>query len=358
MYHVNAHSLSGMAFHVIITAAVCALALLATGSALRAQSTISMSYVTVGNPGNAADSATGSLYGSVSYSYDIGEYDVTDSQYVTFLNDVDPTGANTLGLYMGVNDPEDGIAFNSGAANGSQYSVMAGYANMPVVDETYFDAIRFVNWMNNGEGNASTETGAYTLLGGTPTPSNWETVTRNAGATVWLPSENEWYKAAYYDPANGTYSTYATQSDTAPGNMVGNGANQANYEYYNGSQYLFSATQSSSYNVDSNYLTPVGSFSGSASYYGTYDQSGDVYNWNDTLYDDQGDRVLHGGYWYDDNSLYLSSSIRYGDDPSSQGSNVGFRVGSIPEPNSPMLILAGVAGLALMRGKPLMARFH
>jgi len=79
----------------IITPATGIFALLITGSDMRAQS-ISMSYVTVGNPDNAADPATGSLYGSVSYTYDVCEYDVTDSQYVTFLNDVDPTGAASV----------------------------------------------------------------------------------------------------------------------------------------------------------------------------------------------------------------------------------------------------------------------
>ena len=81
-----------------ISAAIGIIVLLSMESASRAQS-ISMSYVTVGNPGNAADPATGSGYGSVDYSYDIGEYDVTDLQYCTFLNAVDYEGANTLALY-------------------------------------------------------------------------------------------------------------------------------------------------------------------------------------------------------------------------------------------------------------------
>jgi formylglycine-generating enzyme required for sulfatase activity len=306
----------GIKSHGIITAAVGIFVLLITGSSLRAQS-ISMSYVTVGNPDNAADSATGSLYGSVSYTYDIGEYDVTDSQYATFLNDVDPTGANTLALYSPQGDAEYGVTFNSAATNGSKYSVIPGYANMPVVDVDYWDTLRFVNWMNNGEGNASTETGAYTLLGGTPTPGNSSSLLsnpqHNAGATVWLPSENEWYKAAYYDPANGTYSTYATQSDTAPGNTIGNSANEANYN--NG---VYSVTQSSGYNDSQNYLTAVGSFTDSASYYGTFDQSGDVYNWEATT---SPYPVLRGGYWNYDSSI-MSSSARYGDLPSYAASGV------------------------------------
>jgi hypothetical protein len=74
------------------------------------------------------------------------------------------------------------------------------------------------NWLHNGQGSGSTETGAYTLSG------NTGIITKNVGATVWLPSEDEWYKAAYYDPTPGAsgnnYWLYPTQSDTAP--TVGN----------------------------------------------------------------------------------------------------------------------------------------
>ena len=336
-----------------IILSLAGVALFLMGSVSWAQS-ISMSYVTVGNPGNAPDSATGSDYGSVSYSYDIGKYDVTDSQYAAFLNDVDPTGANTLDLYYPQGDAEYGISYNSGAANGAKFSIMTGYANMPVVYVDYWDTLRFVNWMNNGEGNASTETGAYTLIGGNTdgngSPSNASSLLlnpqHNAGATVWLPSENEWYKAAYYDPANGAYSTYATQSDTTPGNTIGNGADEANYD--NG---VFSVTQSSSYNGSQNYLTAVGSFTGSKSYYGTFDQSGDVFNWNSTIVDSDFP-VLRGGFWGDGDADSVSSSDRNDDDPAAGDYYTGFRVASIPEPNSIMLIFAAIIGLAIMRCKP------
>jgi hypothetical protein len=65
---------------------------------------------------------------------------------------------------------------------------------------SFFDALRFSNWLNNGQGLGDTETGAYTRLGGTATPSNGTTVTRNGSANTFLTSENEWYKAAYYSP--------------------------------------------------------------------------------------------------------------------------------------------------------------
>ena len=64
-----------------------------------------------------------------------------------------------------------------------------------------FDALRFANWLHNGQGSSDTENGAYTLLGGTPMPTNGASVTRKPAATLVLPSEDEWYKAAYFDPA-------------------------------------------------------------------------------------------------------------------------------------------------------------
>ncbi len=76
----------------------------------------------------------------------------------------------------------------------------------------------------------TTETGAYTLNGDTTKGLE----TRNAGAKWWLPSENEWARAAvYYDPTlnqgAGGYWKYATKSNVAPGNRLGGEANLANY---------------------------------------------------------------------------------------------------------------------------------
>ena len=300
-----------------------------------------MSYVTVENPGNAADPATGSLYGSVSYTYNIGECDVTDTQYCTFLNAVDPTGGNTLGLYdSSATDAEYGVTLNSAASNGSKYSVISGYANMPVVDVTFWDTLRFANYLDDG----NTETGAYTLLGGAPTPSNASTVTRNLGATVWLPSENEWYKAAYYNPVNATYSTYATQSNTVLGNVISSGPNEANYYTLNG----YSVTQSSSYDLSQNYLTAAETFSGSVSYCGTYDQSGDAWNWTDTSTGSS--LVLRGGSWWNYSNA-MTSSVSINDDSSFENNSVGFRVASeaVPEPSTWAMMTVGVASLLAFR---------
>jgi len=149
--------------------------------------------------------------------------------------------------------------------------------------------------MQNGQGSGSTETGAYTLVGG---QTSGVAPAKNAGATFYIPTENEWYKAAYYSPVKGGpgspgYYTYATQSDTAPGNNIGSGTNQANYITGAG----YSVTQSGIFSSAQNYLTNVDAFPNSASFYGTFDQSGNVTQWNDLDGTPGSSRGQRGGSW-------------------------------------------------------------
>jgi hypothetical protein len=200
-----------------------------------AAASVTIDYVSVGHAGNAADS-TG--YGAVAYAYQIGKYEVTNAQYGEFLNAVDPGGANANGVYnsnMGSN-ARGGITYTPDAASGAKYTIRTSMGDKPVNYVSWYDAARFTNWLGNGQGSGSTETGAYTLSG------NTGIITKNPGATVYLPSEDEWYKAAYYDPTPGAgggdnYWLHATQSDTAPtiasanstGDISNPGANVANY---------------------------------------------------------------------------------------------------------------------------------
>ncbi len=138
------------------------------------------------------------------YDYLIGTYEVTNAQYAEFLNA--KAASDPLGLYnTSMGDPSTNSTFvghggitRSGSSGSYSYSAIAGRGDMPVNYVSFYDSLRFANWLNNGQGSGDTETGAYTLLGGTAAPSNGMTVTRNAGATIFLTSENEWYKAAYY----------------------------------------------------------------------------------------------------------------------------------------------------------------
>lgn len=260
---------------------------------------VKIKMVTVGNPGNIDDvarvSGSDAVYGRVDYTYKIAKYPVTIGQYTKFLNAVDPAGTNPHGIYnsyIGTNPNIGGISFDANGLSGAKYAVMppAGFvplrgvtgANRPVTYVSWFDAARFANWMTNGQGAGDTETGAYTLNGLT----SGDAVAANFGAKFRIPTENEWYKAAFYSPnygGNGVpgYYKYATQSDADPGNIIGNQRNQANYYIAPPGGVGFSVTKVDTRDDTQNYLTDVGAFSGSASFYGTFDQSGNLYQWND-----------------------------------------------------------------------------
>jgi formylglycine-generating enzyme required for sulfatase activity len=304
-------------------AASAAVALMLVSTALPTSHAVTIDWVEVGNPGNANDT-TG--YGAVNYDFRIGKYEVTIQQYTDFLNAVDPSGADPHGLYnysMGHNGNTRGISYSWGAASGHKYSPI-GSGDRPITYVSWLDAARFANWMQNGQGSGSTETGAYTLAGA----PHGEAVARNAEATFYIPTEHEWYKAAYYSPelnsGSGGYYAYATQSNSAPGNIVGGGANQANY--FTGAGY--SVTQSS-YDRNQNYLTSVGAFTNAASYYGTFDQSGNVSEWNDLtgMVGESLARGNRGGDWRS-SAYMLSSSAGGGNDPSDEYETFGFRLAS------------------------------
>ncbi len=299
-------------------------------------------YVTIGDPGNPHDPVTGNLYGAVATTYAIGTYEVTLNQYTAFLNAVAAT--DTFNLYNPrmASDLNAAGILRLNSLGSYAYSVIGSGAR-PVTYVSFYDALRYANWLGTG----STETGAYTLLGGTPEPSNGLTVTRNGGATVFIPSENEWYKAAYYDPSAGgpadDYWLYPMRSDAAPtNNSPGAGTNRGNF-----SDGDFAVTQSGSYSSSQNYLTSVGAYTDSASYYGTFDQGGNVWEWNDTIIGSS--RGLRGGSWLDLEDG-LRASYRGNFAPTGEYFDFGFRVATVPEPTvSVSLMLAG--GLLLARRK-------
>ena len=167
-------------------------------------------FVTVGNAGNPSDT-TG--YGGVNYQYQIGKYPVTNVEYEDFLDAVAAT--DSYGLYsvnMG-SDARGGIT-RSGSSGSYTYSTRENMCAKPVNFVSWFDAARYCNWLHNGRGNGSTETGAYTLNGAT----SGDAVAKNAGALYWIPTENEWYKSAYHKSGgrNTGYWLYATQSNATP----------------------------------------------------------------------------------------------------------------------------------------------
>lgn len=252
---------------------------------------------------------------------------MTYAQYAEFLNAV--ADADPLSLYnANMSSVLIGGITRTGSSGSYIYSVIPGHEDRPVNYISFYDALRFVNWLSNGQGAGDTESGAYTLMGGTATPNNGLTVTRNLGATIFLPSEDEWYKAAYYDPSSSSYLDYPAGSNTqtvcaAPSAA----ANTANCGF-------------PSVVGD---LTNVGAYTNSPSRYGTFDQGGNVYEWNEALIGSN--RGARGGS-YRENAGLLAAASRNQGPPAFEDDRTGFRLAMIPEPSTGLLVIAGLLGLA------------
>jgi formylglycine-generating enzyme len=311
----------------------------------------SVEFVPVGNGGNAADPDTGN--GKVDYSYKIGKYDVTAGQYCEFLNAVakasDPYGLYNINMDAAQGNQGCNIK-RSGVSGNYNYTVNSGWANRPANFVSWGDAVRFCNWLQNGQkiGNedfSTTESGAYTL-GGAITDAALMAVTRNSNAKYFIPSLDEFYKAAYYDPnKNGPglagYWIYPTKHDTPPINILDPiGTNNANFFDDQGTG-THGLTIGGPY-----YRTEVGAFSASESPYGTYDQGGNVGQWNETVIAGLARGGAGGGFggFYG----YLAKTASSGTFPTQNGAGGGFRVASpsVPEPSVlSILPIIGIAGI-------------
>jgi len=306
---------------------------------------LTIDLVTVGHPGNEP-TAAGS--GAVGYSYQIGTHEVLNSQYAEFLNSVAAT--DTYGLFnLGMEVNVFGGIVQSGSSGSYTYSVKANMGDKPVTFVSFYDAARFSNWLENGQpigaqGAGTTETGSYTLFTDGSTTTNMSS--RGAGAGWVLPTDDEWYKAAYYDPtaaATSNYWLYPTRSDIAPtpgladaaGNITNGGPNVANY------------AQGADWNGRDGNVTTAGSAGPeSASYYGTFDQGGNVEEWNERLVGTN--RVSRGGN-FGTIELALRSSIYGAGSPYNEGFNLGFRVAFIPEPCCGIGLMIGAAVICVCR---------
>ena len=317
--------------------ALCVASLAAAASA----APLSVPTVVIGNSGNAGNAVTTAgvtgTFGAVNYTYRMGQFETTNAEYAAFLNSVDPTANNNpSSIYnplMGSDTVNGGII----RTPGSGYSVRAGFANKPVTYTTWFSAARYCNWLTGGQvsGTSTINKGSYTL---TTTQTSGAIVARNAGAVFVLPSANEWYKAAYYNPTlsgTGGYYMYATGNNTAPTATVTNTslANAANYGGNN--------TPAVSTGV-----VDVGSYTNSASSYGVFGMFGNVMEMSDTAGGTAGQWYVSGPSWKMNTAqvaTWGSTTTRF---LTSTGDNAtGFRIAAVPEPGTMVMAAIGIGGL-------------
>jgi len=286
---------------------------------LRQQNSIEL--VEVKDANNTADS-TG--LGKVNYDYYIGKYEITNAQYVQFLNAVAKT--DQYGLYnkaMGQTGYDSygficrGGIKRTGSSGSYVYTVIEGRENKPVCNLSIMDAAYYCNWLNSG----SIEIGVYNKL--TTGKTLKEKFERSADAVkngaYALPTENEWYKAAFYSPkkynGSGGYWRYPLQVDVMDNSKT------------------YMANFNGGVTTD---LKNVGSYN-YPTYYGTYDQAGNAgeftqtfseYNsWDSTESSISRGGCLTGCYNYlpkTENSSYYSVPIMY--KATEEYDYVGFRV--------------------------------
>ena len=279
---------------------------------------ITIDTVLVGNAGNAADTGGTVGAGAVAYDYHIGTTEVTAGQYVAFLNAVAST-SDKFGLYntnMFTHVEGCGIQQIDNGNGTFSYEATKG-DNMPVNFVSVYNAMRFCNWVTTG----NTEIGVYVLNN---TATGVALVTRDNDAWlaggVAIASLDEWYKAAFYNGDTETYSRYANGTNTAPKGTEAN---------FNGS--VFGTITDVDFGV--------------TSFYGTFGQNGNVWEWTDTVVGTGNHIYIRGGAFNGPTS-YMVASYNNTATATDEYRNIGFRVSSltpIPEPSTYAAIFGALA---------------
>jgi formylglycine-generating enzyme required for sulfatase activity len=318
----------------------------------------SIEWATVGDAGNLPDDVwppnvvsiapdARVLHGAVDHLYRIGKYEVTNAQYAEFLNAVARDDPHEL--YAEDMDPQNvrpdfypvGGIIRQGAPGEFTYQLVPGRERWPVTNVSFWNAIRFANWVHNGQpvgsqGTTKTEDGAYTI---TRAGMNDNSIIRNPNAKVFLPSEDEWYKAAYFKGGgvDAGFWEFATGSDEPPIAEDPPGTVSAAYR-----QSIRKPDRPLHIVFEP---TDVGAYVNSPSPLGTFDQAGNAMEWNDTIHvslNGQPERGARGGHFAAEVEFVSASRtspdwlertiMRYlpwGNDPFLVNPFMGFRLASV-----------------------------
>lgn len=274
--------------HRVITSLVClgisaGMASAQSGEYWRGPLDIDFAVVrAAGNEADAPDEFS-RRFGRVDYNYSISAFEVSNRQYAQFLNSVSGEG-DPYGLWL----PADGRRWHDeirrfdNGRGGYRYQVVPGKETNPVVRVTHRSIFRMMNWMHNGmqADMATTDYGAYdtSRWGFDPNGLYTDSMEPEPGARYWLAREDEWYKAAYFDPnrhgaGEPGYWTYPTRHDEEPDTWYEQGANPENSAIY-----------------DWPFSMPAGTVPGTFSPWGVYDMAGNA------------QEIL--GVWYTDGEPY------------------------------------------------------
>jgi formylglycine-generating enzyme required for sulfatase activity len=213
--------------------------------------------------------------GSVTLSYDIemGKYEVTNGEYVEFLNSA---GVAADGSYegkklidMGANDCQ--IAYDGSKFHIKDWEDPSGTAidvsNYPVVEVNWYGALAYCNWLSKQEGLTT----AYDL-------SNWELKKSDQSSLEGyrLATKDEWEYAAC-GGANGEVTTYAGSDNIAEVAWYSaNSDAEGNSNFYHGNGTMA---------VGEKLVNELG----------IYDMNGNVWEWTNTP--DSSYRFICGGSW-------------------------------------------------------------
>jgi len=209
----------------------CALlAISATTHAAPAPPDYGLDWVTIGDPGNAPFSGDTlndiNGRGGVSHRYRMTRTEITTSQWLQFVNTF--TTQSTELQFFAVPAPWGATEDRSYSGPGKRYVLRGDLTqpgDIPVGGMSWRTAAMYANWLHNGRSSdfASTQSGAYdaSTFGRKPDGTFTDQPTRSPGARFWIPSFDEWIKAAHYDPdkngaGQGGWWLYPNTSDTPP----------------------------------------------------------------------------------------------------------------------------------------------